>query len=136
MSFQAELFIDGKKITILDCSFKISKQADETGQPTSTAYGGQIELSFQMSEKDDEFFDWAESLDMTKDGQIIFYKDDVMAVKYKLEFKKTFCLNFEAHFSSEGRFIADLLLSAHQLKFGSGEHTNRWGISPDSSDKD
>ncbi|MCF6347914.1 MAG: hypothetical protein L3J20_06410 [Flavobacteriaceae bacterium] len=127
MSFLAKLFVDGKEITVLDCSFEISKQADETGKPASTAYGGQIEASFEMSEKDDEFFLWAEALDMTKNGSITFYKDEVLAVKYRLEFTKAHCLSFSANFSSEGRFIANIVISAHKLKFGNEEHTNRWG---------
>lgn len=127
MSFLSKLFVDGKEITVLDCSFEISKQADEVGKPTSTSYGGQIEVSFEMTEKDDGFFLWADTLDMTKDGSIIFYKDEVLAVKYRLEFTAAHCLNFSTNFSSEGRFIANIVLSAHKLKFGNETHTNRWG---------
>jgi len=127
MSFFAKLFVDSKEITVLDCSFEISKQADETGKPMSAALGGQIEIAFEMSEKDDEFFSWAETLDMVKNGSIVFFKDNALAVKYRLEFTAAHCLNFSANFSSEGRFIANIILSAHELKFGSGKHTNRWG---------
>ncbi len=127
MSFFAKLFVDNKEIIVLDCSFEISKHADETGKPESGALGGQIEISFEMSENDDGFFSWAETLDMIKNGSIIFYKDNALAVKYRLEFTAAHCLNFSANFSSEGRFIANIILSAHELQFGNEKHTNHWG---------
>jgi len=128
MSFLATLFIDDRAITVLECSFEIHKKADETGKPISLAYGGQVEISFEMNEKDDEFFTWAKETTMLKDGNIVFYKDDVMAVKYKLEFKQGYCLSFSAQFSSEDRFMGHIVISALELKFGKETHVNHWGI--------
>jgi len=127
MSFLAKLFLEDKVVTILDCSFSISKDCDDTGKPIAIAKSGQIELVIQVGDTDDFFYGWTGTVDMVKDGRLVFYKNNATAVKLQLHFVKAFCLNYTPQFNSEHGFVANILISAQQLTYGGYTHTNKWG---------
>ncbi len=135
MSFITKLFVDGKAITLLDISWSVDKQADETGKPIAMATGGQFNVAFELAKKEGDFLDWVQTIDMVKNGSIIYYKDELLAVKHKLEFKYAYCLNFSVDADSEGRAIAHVTISAQEFTFDGITFKNRWGIGGDDDDK-
>ncbi len=134
MSFIRKLFVDGKAITLLNADWGVGKQADETGNPIANAIGGQFNVSFELAPKAGDFLEWAKTIDMTKNGEIIYYKDELLAIKHKLEFKKAYCLNFTVDADNEGRAIVHITISAQEFTFDGVKFTNRWGIGGDSNE--
>ncbi len=127
MSFLAKLHIEGVEHTILECSFGIGKDGDETGKPSSIAQAGQISLMLQVKQRDKIFFNWTRSTTMVKDGRVVFLKNDAMVVMDELVFKKAYCMHYGVEYHSEHGLIANIVLSAHEVTYGGDTHTNPWG---------
>lgn len=124
MSFLAKLIVEGLEYTVLECAFSISKEQDETGKPSSVARAGQITLTVRIRERDKIFFNWTKNNTITKDGAILFYKDNAMAIMDKLMFKKAYCMHYGMEFHAENAFIANIVLSAREITYGGDTYTN------------
>jgi len=126
-TFLSKLFIDGQELTVLDCSFTFEKGSDNNGKPSTRAQGGQITLLLAAN-RDDSLFGWTLSETATKDGKIVFYKDNAMAKMQELSFTKAYCLYYKQHFNaeSENPMELELVISAYEITYGAYTYTSRW----------
>ncbi|MGS2739705.1 type VI secretion system tube protein TssD [Sinomicrobium sp. M5D2P17] len=130
-TFLSKLFIDGSELTVLDCSFTFEKGSDNNGKPSTRAMGGQISLLLAVN-KDDSLFGWMLSDTMTKDGKIIFYKDNAMAKMQELAFKKAYCLKYDQRFNADSSspMQVEIVISALEVTYGAYTYKSKWpGVS-------
>ncbi|WP_340199089.1 type VI secretion system tube protein TssD [Ascidiimonas sp. W6] len=129
MSFLAKLSLDGEEFNILECSFGIDQNADESGRPSAKPKGGQIELLVESTVKID-FFEWASSRSATKSGEIIFFRRDNISSLKKLEFKEAYCLKYREVFNAvDSQPLRILLvLSAKELVMRGTTFSNNWPL--------
>ncbi len=128
MSFLAKLYVEGAEFTLLDCAFEIHKEVDETCHPSTRAKAGKIMMTLQVRGRDKIFAQWVASDTMTKDGRIVFFKDNALAVMDEIKFNTSYCINYGLEFHSENGLIANIVIAAHKITYGGATHTNLWGI--------
>ncbi|QWX84236.1 hypothetical protein H0I23_00875 [Cellulophaga sp. HaHaR_3_176] len=130
MSFKAKLELDGKVISVLSYMLNVSQQSDLTGRPTASPTAGQLSLTLEMSDQTKELSRWALSDKLTKDGKVVFYKDNLSGIMRTIDFKKAFCLKYTENFNDQGinPFVISILISAEELKLGNDDdaHKNNW----------
>lgn len=128
MSFLSKLIIDDKESTVLDCSLTIEQESDHNGRPVAKPVGGTIAILLEASYATKGFANWAMSPTLTKDGVIIFYKQDALSIEQKIEFKEAYCLKYTPHFTSEGTMPRQLqiIISARVIKIDDAELENNW----------
>ncbi len=127
MSFLSKIIIDDDSLNVLQCSFSFDQGADRTGRPSQKPIGGQIQLIVESTNKTD-FLEWMISPDMTKDGEITFYKRDNMSSLKTLKFKDAFCLNYREDFDavSDKPLTTRFIISAKELIIKDTTYTNNW----------
>ncbi|MDC1161807.1 type VI secretion system tube protein TssD [Tenacibaculum sp.] len=99
MSFLSQLTINDDTMNVLRCSFSFDQGADNTGRPSQSPRGGQITVLIESTNKTD-FLEWMISTNMTKDGEIVFYKRDNMSSLKTIKFKEAYCLNYQEDFDA------------------------------------
>jgi hypothetical protein len=107
MSFLAKLtFYDQGELeedfhNILECSFEFNVATDRRGKRTENLRGGQISLLLESSQKED-FLQWMMDPNENRDGEIIFYKRDMMASAKKVFFGVADCIHYSEEFNAVG----------------------------------
>ena len=127
MSFLAQLTIDEDTMNVLRCSFSFEQGADVTGRPSQQPRGGQISVLIESTNKTD-FLEWMISNDMTKSGEVIFYKRDNMSSLKTVQFTDAYCLSYQEEFDAEGSepLKTRILISAKEITVKDTTFTNNW----------
>jgi len=127
MSFLSQLTIDDDTMNVLKCSFSFEQGADSTGRPSQKPKGGQISVLLESTNKTD-FLDWMIAANMTKDGEIVFYKRDNMSSLKTIKFKGAYCLRYQEDFDAVGSepLRTHIIISAKELSVKSTTFTNNW----------
>ncbi|MCC6287226.1 MAG: phage tail protein [Chitinophagaceae bacterium] len=127
MSFKAKLKVAGKEVNVLNCSYALKQETDQTGRPSSITRGGKITLTVE-STGDTSFFEWMTNNFERKDGTIVFIKRDTDATLKELNFKEAYLVEYRETFNSTGEnpVIETFTLSAREIALGTGSHINEW----------
>lgn len=127
MSFKAKLKVAGKEVNVLNCSYALKQETDQTGRPSSITRGGKITLTVE-STGDTSFFEWMTNNFERKDGTIVFVKRDTDATLKELNFKEAYLVEYRETFNSTGEnpVIETFTISAREIALGTGSHTNEW----------
>ncbi len=88
-------------INVLECSFEFNVATNRRGKRTEELRGGRISLLIESSNKED-FLQWMMDAEENRDGEIIFYKRDMMASAKKVFFGLGDCIHYSEEFSSTG----------------------------------
>ncbi|MGB0879690.1 MAG: type VI secretion system tube protein TssD [Polaribacter sp.] len=127
MSFLSQLTIDGDTMNVLRCSFNFEQGSDTTGKPSQRPRGGQITILVESTNKTD-FLEWTISPNMTKDGEVIFYKRDNMSSLKTIKFKGAYCLKYQEDFDavSNEPLKTRIVISAKEIKVKDTTFKNHW----------
>ena len=127
MSFKATLDIDGTQYRVLNCSYSLHQDIDETGRPSSIARGGVVNLVVESTD-DTSLFEWMCDSYMRKDAKVTFNKRDEDSKMKELEISEAYMIDYEEAFDNAGNgaMIQSFSLSAKNIKMGNGEHDNEW----------
>ncbi len=127
MSFQADLSIDGGiTIRLLSCRYQVQRSVDQSGRPSSRAFGGTIQVSVE-STNDTFLNEWMFEA-MCKQGKITFMKHDSNSKMKELSFKNGYIISLSESYESLGTnpMTIDFTISAEQITIGAATHTNNW----------
>lgn len=127
MSFLAQLTIDDDTMNVLRCSFSFEQGADRTGKPSQRPTGGQLTILIESTNKTD-FLEWMISPNMTKDGEVIFYKRDNMSNLKTVKFKEAYCLSYHEDFDSVSNdpLKTRIVISAKEVSVRDTTFVNNW----------
>jgi len=105
-SFLAELtFKNGASAdstyNVLECSFEFNVATNRRGKRTEDLRGGQISLLLESSQKED-FLQWMKDPKERREGEIVFYKRDMMASAKKVSFEIADCIHYSEEFNASG----------------------------------
>ncbi|MEL0644966.1 type VI secretion system tube protein TssD [Olleya sp. Ti.3.14] len=127
MSFLSKLTIDDQTMNVLKCSFAFEQGADFTGRPSQRPRGGQITILIESTNKTD-FLEWMISSNMTKSGEIIFYKRDNLSSLKTIKFKDAYCLNYVEDFDavSDEPLKTHIVISAKEISIKDTTFKNNW----------
>jgi hypothetical protein len=127
MSFKSKFIIDGNEYNVLNCSFKLHQEVDETGRPSSVSRGGIIKVVIESTD-DTSLFEWMCDSYMRKDGTVTFNKRDEDAKMKELNFTEAYMISYEEEFDHAGigAMKTSFELSAREINLGNGVHVNEW----------
>ena len=127
MSFKSKFTVDGNEHIVLNCSFSMHQEVDETGRPSSVSRGGRIILTIESTD-DTSLFEWMCDSYMRKDGTITFNKRDEDAKMKELNFTEAYMISYEEEFDHAGigAMKTTFELSAREISLGNGVHVNEW----------
>lgn len=129
MSFLSQLIVDDNTMNVLNCSFEFDQGADQTGKPSQKPRGGQVTLLIESTNQTD-FLEWMISPNMTKNGEITFYKRDNMSSLKTLTFTDAYCLNYREDFDaiSNEPLKTRIKLSAREITIKDTTFVNNWHV--------
>ena len=127
MSFLSKLTIDDESMNVLKCSFSFEQGADNTGRPSQKPRGGQISILIESTNKTD-FLEWMISSNMTKSGEIIFYKRDNLSSLKTVKFSEAYCLSYNEDFDSvsDEPLKTHVVISAKEISIKDTTFKNNW----------
>ena len=127
MSFKALLKVNGKEYNVLNCSYKLRQETDETGRPSSVTRGGKVHLIVE-STADTDLSDWMFNNFERKDCSIVFLKRDDNATLKELKVTEAYMVEYHEGFDSTGDnpMTEDFVISAKTIEMGNGSFTNEW----------
>ena len=127
MSFKSKFTVDGNDYIVLNCSFSLHQEVDETGRPSSVSRGGVIKVVVESTD-DTSLFEWMCDSYMRKDGTITFNKRDEDAKMKELNFTEAYMVSYEEDFDHVGigAMRMSFELSAREMNMGNGVHVNDW----------
>lgn len=129
MSFKATFKVDGNEYRVLNCSYDLRQEIDNTGRPSSTTRGGVVNLVIESTD-DTSLFEWMCDSYMRKDATVTFNKRDEDSKMKELGITEAYMVSYEESFDNAGvgAMIEKISLSAKSIKLGNGEHENEWAM--------
>ncbi len=127
MSFKAKFKVSGNEYNVLNCSYHLYQETDESGRPSSVTRGGKIDITVE-STADTTLSDWVFNSFERKDGSIEFLKRDTDAKAKELKFEEGYLVKYLENFDSTGKnpMTETITISARKIGIGNGEHENEW----------
>ena len=127
-SFLAELKIEEVTLKVLECKFEYNVKTDETGFQSQRALPGNLNITIESTNKLD-FVAWMLQDEM-KDGEIVFFKRDMMSSAKTVSFAQAFCIHYSEIFTSEGDIPmkTNIVLSVYELAVDSTCIIQNWSI--------
>ena len=127
MSFKAKFKAGNIEQNVLDCSYNLHQEVDQTGRPSSITRGGIINLVIESNEKTD-LFEWMCNNFERKDGSVVFLKRDSDATMKELKFKEGYLIGYSETFTSstDSPMNITMKISAQEITVGNGTHKNEW----------
>lgn len=127
MAFRATLNMGGKEFDVLDCSYKLNRDVDSKGRPSSNIYGGVINVHIESTE-DTSILEEMVTQFKPNSGSIIFKKGDEEAKMKELEWENGYIISFEEDIDVVGSRPMSIRfsVSAQVLKMGSAQFEQNW----------
>lgn len=127
MSFKAVLKVGGNEYNVLNCSYELLQETDDTGRPSSITRGGKIKLTVE-STSDTSLSDWMFNNFERRDGSVVFLKRDTDATSKELKFGEGYLVQYHERFDASGNnpMSESFVISAKTIGIGNGEHINEW----------
>ena len=128
MSYKSTLEIAGKKMDVLYCNFKLSRDTDNKGRPSSRVYGGRVNFEIESTEDTSTIEKMVNDQYKPFDGKISYIKGDDESIMKQLEFKKAYIVYYEETLDIKGKDPMKIrcTLSAEELTMGSATQKNEW----------
>jgi hypothetical protein len=130
MSFSGKLNINGEQFNIENCTIAIGQNIDHSGMPSARPSAGQFTLSIIYHKAVNIFAEWAVSPTMIKSGEIKFSNTNAMSIMQSITFTDAYCINYVQNFHNNNNeaMMAQVVISAREIKIGTAEHTNKWPV--------
>jgi hypothetical protein len=121
MPFQCVLTIDDKTFSVLSFSYKMQRDSDRSGRPTSSLYGCKILLTVEHSPNCILLHDWAYKNHEVKNGSITFMKRDNFQKQTEIKFSEGYIMAISTEFLNEGDMpmIESIVITANKFEYES-----------------
>lgn len=127
MAFRATLNLGGKEFDVLDCSYKLNRDVDAKGRPSSNIYGGVVNVHVESTD-DTSILEQMVNQFKPISGSIVFKKGDEEAKMKELEWENGYIIGFEEDIDVVGAkpMSIKFSVSAQVLKMGSAQFEQNW----------
>jgi len=121
------LNVDGEKLKLTSCDYRVSRQVDATGKPVGEIVAGNIDFTADSSSKT-FFWEWAIDKFAKKSGKITVSKLDDDQTMKEIEFTDAFLSEYDESGDSHGAqaMTERITISAKEIKIGGGTFKNEW----------
>ena len=122
MALYAELNVDNRRYSVMECEYEFTQAVDITGRPSDRPRGGLIHVVILSADDSDLMLhEWMRDKDTTKDGTITMYvnRDSVNAPK-TIHFQDAYCVRLYEYFNDNNSMpmYTKLSIMAGTLTFG------------------
>lgn len=127
MAFQAKLVIDGKEFDVKKCNYKLRRDVDSKGRPSSDIYGGTIDVTVESTE-DTSIIENMVNQFKPGSGSIVFNRGDQDSKMKELIWENGYIVSFEEGIDVIGKqpMLLSFQVSAQVIKIGGAEITQNW----------
>ncbi|MBN2742508.1 MAG: type VI secretion system needle protein Hcp [Marinilabiliaceae bacterium] len=127
MAFKATLSLGGKDFDVLDCDYKLDRDVDSKGRPSSNVYGGKIRVRVESTD-DTSILEQMVNQFKPISGSISFKKGDEDAKLKELTWENGYIVSFEESIDIVGSrpMSTSFTVSAQVLKVGSAQFEQNW----------
>lgn len=128
MSFKATLSFSGKDYDVLHCSYKLHRDVDMKGRPTSGVYGGRIEVELESNDDTSIIEKMVNNQFKPVSGSLTIKKRDEDSKMKEIQFSEAYIVSYaESIFAYTDRpMTLQFHISAKQIKIGNADHENDW----------
>jgi len=128
MSYKAKLEINGTEMDVLFCTFKLSRDTDRKGRPSSRVYGGRVTFEVESTANTSLIEQMVNDQYKPFNGKMTYIKPDEEARMKELEFRKAFIVYYEETIDARGvnPMTIRFTISAEELQMGSAAQINEW----------
>jgi hypothetical protein len=129
MAFRATLNLGGKEFDVLDCEYKLERDVDAKGRPSSNIYGGKVRVHVESTE-DTSILEQMVSQFKPISGNIVFKKGDEEAKMKELSWENGYIVSFEESIDVVGSnpMTLTFVVSAQVLKVGGAQFEQNWPV--------
>jgi len=129
MAFRATLKVAGKEFDVLDCSYRLDRDVDSKGRPSSNIYGGKVKIHVESTE-DTTILETMVNQFQPIQGSILFKKGDEEAKMKELEWENGYITSFEEDIDIVGSkpMTIKVEISAQVLKIGNAQFEQNWPV--------
>ncbi len=122
MALTADLYIDNRRYSVLECEYEFNQSVDVTGRPSDRPRGGVINVVIMSPDDSDlTMHEWMRDKDTTKDGSLVLYvnRDSVNAQK-TIKFEEAYCIRLYEYFNNNNSLpmYTKLSIMAGNIIFG------------------
>lgn len=127
MAFRATLNLGDKEFDVLDCSYKLNRDVDSKGRPSSNIYGGIVNVHVESTD-DTSILEQMVNQFKPIAGNIVFKKGDEEAKMKELQWENGYIVSFEEDIDIVGSrpMSIKFSVSAQTLKMGSAQFEQNW----------
>ena len=127
MAFKATLTLAGKDFDVLDCDYKLDRDVDSKGRPSSNIYGGKVRVRVESTD-DTSILEQMVNQFKPISGSISFKKGDEEAKLKELTWENGYIISFEESIDIVGAkpMSTAFVVSAQVLKIGSAQFEQNW----------
>jgi len=127
MSFNAKLTFNNKEYDVLDCKYSFKRDVDSKGRPSSSIYGGIIEVHVESTESTDLLDAMINQYSLTS-GEITFKRSDEESKMKTLSWESGYVVNFEESIDVVGSKPMSLKfkVSAKTIKVNNSSIQQEW----------
>jgi hypothetical protein len=127
MSFEAKLTIGSTDFRLLHCDYRIHREVDATGRPSSGNHGGTMAFEVESTDSD-LIWEWMVDPFKAQDGSITFMKRDAIQKMKEVKWTKGYIVDVTETFDSTGEapMTIKFEVSAEKITIGTAKHTNPW----------
>lgn len=129
--FEAKLILDGgEPVEVLQCNYKISREIDKSGMPSTGIHGGTITFVVKSS-SDIGVFDWMINAFAQKSGEVQFFKRNDPTPAKVLTFENAYIVSQGETFNVldetlDQPMIEKFTVSAESIKMQDSEFKKVW----------
>lgn len=129
MSFLAKLTIEDEEMNVLECSFEFTQKVGYNGRPIEMPRAGLIHILIE-SNNNTNLLAWMVFPNTFKDGEIVFYKRDIMSSNKTLLFHDAFCVSYQEVFNAEDALPmkTKIAISARSIDVNDVGYENSWDL--------
>lgn len=127
MAFRATLNLGGKEFDVLDCDYKLERDVDSKGRPSSNIYGGKVRVHVESTE-DSSILEAMVTQFKPVSGSITFKKGDEEAKMKELTWENGYIVSYEESIDVIGSkpMTLTFVVSAQVLKIGGAQFEQNW----------
>jgi len=128
MSYKATLSVEGEEYDILYCNFKLSRDTDAKGRPSSRVYGGRITFEIESTASTALIEKMINDQFKPFNGRVTYIRGDEESTMKELEFNKAYFVYYEETLDITGKMPMNIrfTVSAEELIMGSASQSNNW----------
>lgn len=94
MAFKAKLSFNGKEYDVLDCNYKFKRDVDSKGRPSSSIYGGVIDVHIESTEDTSILESMINQYSLTS-GSVVFRRGDEESKMKEITWESGYIIDYE-----------------------------------------